>query len=70
MTLIPPERESIQYLGPLGVNGLTAYFGLFRVGRPARGDRDGLAAAGSVGHFVGQMAKIQGVALWEFAEIT
>ena len=61
VTLIPPERESIQYLGPLGVNGLTAYFGLFRVGRPARGETVMVsAAAGSVGHFVGQMAKIQG----------
>lgn len=61
VTLIPSERESIQYLGPLGVNGLTAYFGLFRVGRPARGETVMVsAAAGSVGHFVGQMAKIQG----------
>ena len=61
VTLIPSERESIQYLGPLGVNGLTASFGLFRVGRPARGESVMVsAAAGSVGHFVGQMAKIQG----------
>jgi len=61
VTLIPSERESIQYLGPLGVNGLTAYFGLFRVGRPARGETVMVsAAAGSVGHLVGQMAKIQG----------
>ena len=61
VTLIPPERESIQYLGPLGVNGLTAYFVLIRVGSPARGETVMVsAAAGSVGHFVGQMAKIQG----------
>ena len=61
VTMIPSERDPIQYLGPLGVNGLTAYFGLFRVGRPSRGETVMVsAAAGSVGHFVGQMAKIHG----------
>ena len=61
VTSIPTDRDPLQYLGPLGVNGLTAYFGLFRVGRPSRGETVMIsAAAGSVGHFVGQMAKIHG----------
>jgi NADPH-dependent curcumin reductase CurA len=48
-------------LGPLGTNGLTAYFGLMDVGAVAAGDTVVVsAAAGSVGHFVGQMAKASG----------
>jgi len=51
----------VDYLGPLGVNGLTAYFGLLRVGAPAPGETVMVsAAAGSVGHLVGQIAKIAG----------
>jgi NADPH-dependent curcumin reductase CurA len=38
---------------------LTAYFGLFNIGRPKAGETVMVsAAAGSVGHMVGQMAKI------------
>ena len=46
----------------LGTNGLTAYFGLLDVGRPQAGrDRGRVSAAsGSVGHLVGQIARIQG----------
>ena len=48
-------------LGPLGTNGLTAYFGLMDVGGVAEGDTVVVsAAAGSVGHMVGQMAKAVG----------
>ena len=48
-------------LGLLGTNGLTAYFGLLDVGQPAAGGTVVVsAAAGSVGHVVGQIAKIQG----------
>jgi NADPH-dependent curcumin reductase CurA len=61
VTVIPAGHEPVDYLGPLGVNGLTAYFGLFEVGRPAPGETVMVsAAAGSVGHLVGQMAKIRG----------
>lgn len=61
LTPIPPDDDPVDWLGPLGVNGLTAYFGLFRVGRPQREDTVLVsAAAGSVGHLVGQMAKIAG----------
>ncbi len=45
-------------LGPLGTNGLTAYFGLHDLGRPEPGQTLVVsAAAGSVGHLVGQMGK-------------
>jgi NADPH-dependent curcumin reductase CurA len=61
LTLINPAHDPVDYLGPLGVNGLTAYFGLLRVGQPAAGETVMVsAAAGSVGHLVGQIAKIRG----------
>lgn len=60
VSTIDPGRDPIQYLGPLGGNGLTAYFGLLRIGRPEPGETVMVsAAAGSVGHLVGQMAKIR-----------
>ena len=61
LSVIDPQDDSIHYLGPLGVNGLTAYFGLFNVGQPSAGETVMVsAAAGSVGHLVGQMARIHG----------
>ncbi|MCY3920433.1 MAG: NADP-dependent oxidoreductase [Chloroflexi bacterium] len=48
-------------LGGLGINGLTAYFGLLDVGAPQPGDTVVVsAAAGSVGHIAGQIAKLRG----------
>jgi NADPH-dependent curcumin reductase CurA len=61
LSAIDAAQDPVHYLGPLGVNGLTAYFGLFRVGQPQPGETVRVsAAAGSVGHLVGQMAKIHG----------
>ena len=61
VTAIPADHDPIHYLGPLGVNGLTAYFGLLQVGQPVAGETVMVsAAAGSVGHMVGQIAKIKG----------
>ena len=49
------------HLGVLGTNGLTAYFGLLEIGKPERGETVVVsAAAGSVGHLVGQIARLQG----------
>lgn len=48
-------------LGVLGMPGLTAYFGLLEVGRAKPGETVVVSgAAGAVGSFVGQIAKIHG----------
>jgi NADPH-dependent curcumin reductase CurA len=61
LTPIEPDGDPALHLGVLGVNGLTAYFGVLDVGRPAPGERVVVsAAAGSVGHIAGQIARIQG----------
>jgi len=56
------KREPLSHLlSVYGVAGLTAYFGLLNVGRPKSGETVVVsAAAGSVGAFVGQIAKIKG----------
>ena len=60
-SLIPAGHDPVRYLGPLGVSGLTAYFGLLDVGQPRSGETVMVsAAAGSVGHLVGQIATIKG----------
>jgi NADPH-dependent curcumin reductase CurA len=49
------------HLSLFGTNGLTAYFGLLEVGQPVAGETVVVSAAsGSVGHLVGQMAKLRG----------
>ncbi len=49
------------YLGVLGINGLSAYFGLLEIGRPKPGETVVVStAAGAVGGAVGQIAKIGG----------
>lgn len=48
-------------LGVLGLNGITAYFGLLDLGLPRPGDTVVVStAAGSVGSAVGQIAKLMG----------
>ena len=48
-------------LGVLGLNGLTAYFGLLDVGQPQDGETVVIStAAGAVGSCVGQIATLQG----------
>ena len=48
-------------LGVLGLNGVTAYFGLFEVAQPKPGQTVVVSSgAGSVGSCVGQLAKIAG----------
>ncbi|QBO59316.1 Putative NADP-dependent oxidoreductase YfmJ [Chryseobacterium salivictor] len=47
------------YLGVLGMTGLTAYFGLTEIGKPKAGETIVVSgAAGAVGSVVGQIAKI------------
>ena len=48
-------------MGPLGMTGLTAYFGLLDIGRPREGETVLVSAgAGAVGSLVGQIARIKG----------
>ena len=48
-------------LGVLGLNGVTAYFGLLEIGQPVSGETLVVStAAGSVGSCVGQIAKTRG----------
>jgi len=55
-------------LGVLGLNGLTAYFGLLDVCRPKAGETVVVStAAGGVGSAVGQIAKIKGCRAVGFA---
>ncbi|KAI4283242.1 MAG: hypothetical protein L6R38_002284 [Xanthoria sp. 2 TBL-2021] len=50
------------YLGALGVPGLTAYGGLYEIGKPERGQTIFISAAsGAVGQMVGQLAKLEGL---------
>jgi NADPH-dependent curcumin reductase CurA len=57
----PAVAPPSTWLHVLGTTGLTAYFGLFDVGRPRPGDTVVVsAAAGAVGQIVGQLAKIAG----------
>ncbi len=57
-TTIAPASN---YLGILGMTGLTAYFGLMHIGKPKAGETVVVSgAAGAVGTVVGQIAAIQG----------
>ncbi len=49
------------YLGLFGMPGLTAYFGLFDIGKPVKGETVVISgAAGAVGSLAGQLAKLSG----------
>ena len=49
------------FLGVLGLNGVTAHYGLLEVGRPRPGETVVVStAAGAVGSCVGQIARIEG----------
>ena len=59
--VLPDDDLLTANLGPLGGTGLTAYFGLLRIGRPEPGDTIVVSgAAGAVGSMVVQIARILG----------
>ena len=61
LKIAPSDLPLSLYLGVLGLNGFTAYFGLLDVGEPKPGDTVVVStAAGAVGSCVGQLAKIKG----------
>ena len=62
--LSPIQQHGIPlsaFVGPVGVPGLSAYFGLLEVGQPKPGQTVLVSgAAGAVGSIVGQIARIKG----------
>ncbi|KAF8606565.1 alcohol dehydrogenase [Ceratobasidium sp. AG-I] len=60
--LSPPEGSTaIDYLGPLGMTGMTAYFGLLEVGHIKAGETLVVSgAAGATGSLVCQIGKLKG----------
>jgi len=60
-----PHNEKIDpvnYSGPLGMPGLTAYSSLYEIGKPQKGETIFISsAAGAVGALVGQIAKHEGL---------
>jgi NADPH-dependent curcumin reductase CurA len=60
LTKLPRVEPLSHLISVYGLAGLTAYFGLTEIGRPKGGETIVVsAAAGSVGSFVGQIAKIK-----------
>lgn len=57
---VPKGATALDFLGPLGTSGLTAYFGLKEIGKLKDGDNIVISgAAGSVGLLVTQLALLQ-----------
>lgn len=60
VTKLPPGMPITRALSTLGLNGLTAYFGLLDVGRLVEGETVVVsAAAGATGSIAGQIARIK-----------
>lgn len=61
LEVVHPDLPETAMLSVLGTTGLTAWCGLFKVGRPTPGDVVLVSgAAGATGSIVGQLAKIAG----------
>jgi NADPH-dependent curcumin reductase CurA len=63
LQVLPPGVSPTAALGVLGLNGMTAYFGLIEVGAVKEGDTVVVSgAAGATGSSAGQIAKLKGAA--------
>jgi NADPH-dependent curcumin reductase CurA len=61
LSKLPPDADIPLAMNVLGLTGITAYFGLLEVGRPAEGETVVVSgAAGATGSVVGQIARIKG----------
>lgn len=61
LNAVDPALPPTAMLSILGTTGMTAYCGLFKVGRPVAGDTVLVSgAAGATGSIVGQLAKLSG----------
>jgi len=59
--LVPAGMTAVEAMGVFGLNSLTAYFGLLRVGKPQPGETLVVSgAAGSTGSIAAQIGKIKG----------
>jgi len=59
---LPSGSETLDFLGPLGMTGMTAYFGLLDVGQPKPGETLVVTgAAGATGSMVCQIGKLKGL---------
>jgi NADPH-dependent curcumin reductase CurA len=58
---LPKVTNLLDYLGVCGTTGLTAYYGLEKIGQPKPGETVVVSgAAGATGSVVGQIAKLRG----------
>lgn len=58
----PHNLDVGEFLGALGMPGLTAWSGLYKIGQPKKGETIFVSsAAGAVGQIVGQIAKHEGL---------
>lgn len=58
----PYNLDLINFMGPLGMPGLTAYSSFYDIGKPVKGETIFISAAsGAVGQLVGQLAKHEGL---------
>jgi NADPH-dependent curcumin reductase CurA len=58
----PYNLDPIEFLGAMGMPGLTAYSSFYEIGKPKKGETIFISAAsGAVGQLVGQLAKHEGL---------
>lgn len=58
----PYNLDPVEFIGALGMPGLTAYSSLYAIGKPVKGETIFISAAsGAVGQLVGQLAKHEGL---------